>query len=389
MAGALLILSWTLLQHAGRDRLWAVLGKLGPLVLFSCWALLSTAWSSLPMISLNQSASLLALVVLAISIATFCRGPQDTSTIVRRLSWGLLALSSCLLLLRFAMPDVGSMTRDAGGVLHATYSASTAALGLLLVVAGVLLYDWRWSRRLLIPALAVHTPVLLLSANRMSFVMLLLALAVMLAAPRRRRFIPLAVLIGSLVATVYLSLDPGHVLLERGADSVGAYASRGQTGLELSALSGREEMWRAIWKSYQQSPWIGHGYFVSSKSGQLLVWYEWGNWTAHNALLQVLVTTGAIGATLLLLGFVRLAWSVWRSYRQGDVSGQHPALLAVAAVWFAGWSCLNESFAGPLQPECVVFFTLVGLAAASGNSRSEPRNPKQTHNPKWECPTPR
>jgi O-antigen ligase len=121
-------------------------------------------------------------------------------------------------------------------------------------------------------------------------------------------------------------------------------------------------MWTVIWNSYLHSPWVGHGYFVSSASGQLKVWYTWTNWTAHNFWLQVLVGTGIIGAGLM-------AWSlgsyVLQLLRAGFIHrgyGRMACLAGTVLLWQCGWGLTNESFAGPLQGESIAFFTVLGLA---------------------------
>ena len=43
------------------------------------------------------------------------------------------------------------------------------------------------------------------------------------------------------------------------------------------------------------------------------------------------------------------------------------AILALTVVWYFGWSLLNESFMGPVQPESVVFFCVLGMAVGRCN----------------------
>jgi len=119
-----------------------------------------------------------------------------------------------------------------------------------------------------------------------------------------------------------------------------------------------------MWGSYRQSPWIGHGYFVSSASGEIYVWYEWANWTAHNVTLQTLVTTGLVGTVLLACGVgfpsFRLLRSRWADPHTGNVF----RLVLIVGAWFIVWGLFNASFLGPIEPESVVFFATLGLAAA-------------------------
>jgi O-antigen ligase len=120
-------------------------------------------------------------------------------------------------------------------------------------------------------------------------------------------------------------------------------------------------MWTAVFNSYRESPWIGHGYFVSSQTGELYVWGESTNWTAHNMWLQALVSTGLIGTLLLAWG---LGWP-WLQTATGACRGRIPARLALFAAaiacWYLGWGLSNASILGPLQPESVLFFVILGI----------------------------
>lgn len=333
-----------------------------PLLLFVGWALLSCTWSARSGDSLPQVINLLVLCLLSIGFANLCRTTEDVERLVRHLCSALLAISVMLLVLRFGLPSMQVMQRSGSGLFHATNTAATASLGLVLLTAAWALWNPAWARQLLIPAVPVHLAVLWLSANRLSMA-ITIVLAGLLALRYANRFLlVLGIFVSCGLGTVYLALDPGFGLVSSVGESVGSYASRGQSAEELSAFSGREEMWDAIWTSFLQSPWIGHGYFVSSATGSIEVWYEDGNWTAHNTTLQVLVSTGVVGLCLLLAGLlIPVAFVLRRTLRNAESAGL-PTLLLTLMTWFAAWGLMNESFMGPLQPESVVFFSVLGMA---------------------------
>jgi O-antigen ligase len=172
----------------------------------------------------------------------------------------------------------------------------------------------------------------------------------------------------------YLCIDPGLRFSDTVLDKFEQFTSQGQTQSQLGNFSGRNEMWEKIWDSYLQSPLIGHGYFVSSATGRLLVWDEWGNWTAHNLWLQCLVTLGVVGLLLFTIGIGCVAWPVLRKLGSRDRSQHRLALLlTLIGVWFLGWGTLNESVFGPLAPESVMFALTLGLGAALANQASSSR----------------
>ena len=112
---------------------------------------------------------------------------------------------------------------------------------------------------------------------------------------------------GCVAAAAYLPVDPGGRRAQHLVSQATDHVYRGQEG-NLTELSGRREMWEAVWTSYQQSPWIGHGYFVSSADGEIHVWGVWGNWTAHSIYLQILASTGMVGMVLFAAGSPTRRW---------------------------------------------------------------------------------
>ncbi|MEO2020059.1 MAG: O-antigen ligase family protein [Fuerstiella sp.] len=349
------------------------LSGLGVYVPFCCfvgWAILSTAWSPLKTISFSQAGSLLALCLLSCTFALVCRTHQDTAALMRALCTALLAISSVLLLLKVCVPPLAVMARNGTGLFHATNSACTAALGLILLIVSHVLWPSAWTRRLLLPAIPIHVLVLFLSANRLSVALTLLIVGILFV-----RHIPpfhalLVVFCGCVAGVLYLAVDPGFETVHASQNAMTSYASRGQTIDDLSAFSGREEMWEAMWQSFLNSPWIGHGYFVTSRTGEIEVWYQEGNWTAHNMLLQVLVSTGIVGITLFVGGISALIAVAFRRNAFRSETQGIPKLLFITVFWIFCWGLLNESIMGPVQPESVVFFSILGMAIGRGFAAS-------------------
>jgi O-antigen ligase len=110
---------------------------------------------------------------------------------------------------------------------------------------------------------------------------------------------------------------------------------------------------------------MGHGYFVTSKTGEIDIWDGPSNHTAHNVLLQVLVTTGAIGTVLFLWGLFQPLVIYGNSLPGVDRRWKLATFLGVLGIWYFGWGQLCASFMGPVRPESVVFFALLGLALGS------------------------
>jgi O-antigen ligase len=353
----LFVRSW----HPERSRV--VLKILAPAILFVAWGLLSVTWSPLKSVSLGQLSVWVVAVLLAANIGVLWRGPGDTSRLLGSVSGGLLFFCCFLIFLNYAAPQYGSLSRMGWGILHPTAAASLGGSGLVLLVAARLIWGWRWSRLQLLPGVVAYSWLLLLAQNRTSTVVTTIVVVGLFCLwSNRKLFLGLAVC-GCMAAAAMLLVDPGQRSTEQITGQVGEHLSRGQKG-RLTELSGRREMWDEIWRSHQKSPWIGHGYFVSSAEGQIYVWYTWGNWTAHNLWLQVLVGTGYVGLAFFIAGLAVPALCLSQNLTTPHT--RRMACFAAAMItWYLGWGCFNESISGPMAPEVIVFFVTLGLVTAT------------------------
>lgn len=375
---ALTLLGWTILRHFNNSRLSAVVRCLLPLGLFAAWAVLSTLWSPLRAVSLGQASGLVVLLMLSVVLAMLHSGPRSTSTVLCSLSAGLMLLSSILLFAYLLFPGTEVLGRDGSGLFHSTNAGGMASVALLVLIAARLLWNWRWTRVLLIPGIALHSAVLVLAASRFPAFLAVLSVAVLYFLFANRTLVWGTVVAGSVALGMYLAVDTNLELAENTIlKPIAAFSQQSQSKAEMRELSGRSEMWQAMWNSHQQSPWIGHGYFVTSETGELEVWYEWENWTAHNLILQVLVTTGLVGLVLLTCGFLNPAWLVIRRIAGGRGDRKMAYFLLAVGCWYFLRGLLTTSFMGPVQPESVVFFTALGVGVGSllFAKTSESQNP--------------
>lgn len=341
-----------------------------PLLLFGCWAVLSVVWSPLKVVSIGQVIGLWAVLLLALVIGLLCEKEQAISRILFHLVLSLLVISTILVVVdRFVSRDMSGLDRSAFvgadnegdyGLYHPTAAGSTGSLGFILLIAARFLWKWRWTKILFIPGILIFGVLVLLAASRTAAFLTValggLAIPILLSTRQRGWLLLGAGVLGCL----YLGVDPEMRLLEDGYDEVQSYVRRGESAEMLKSLTGRTDMWDAMWKSYWGSPIVGYGYFVSSRTGELDVWTGPSNWTAHNMLLQVLVSTGAVGLTLFCTGLAYLAWCIVGALIRNREESLG-FLLGMVWLWYAGWGSLSEAFMGPLRPETVVFFATLGL----------------------------
>lgn len=346
-----------------------------PFVAFFGWAILSSAWSARPSVSMGQSISLGTLILVAISFSLYCRDMESVSRVLKHVTGSVILLCGVALFCYFAMPQIRALERyQIDGMLHATNAAATATLGLMLLACCFLIWNWRWAGVLLVPGIAVCSLVLLLALNRWAPLVTTPLLFVAFVCFSRRTLFYGTILAASAIGAIYLVADPGMLAVDTAVAATSETATRGQSFKEISALSGREILWDMMWESFDESPWIGHGYFVTSATGTMKVWNSENNMTAHNFLLQILVTSGIVGIVLFALAMLCPMIRIWFDLVQMRGSTSYAAFCGILGCWYVGWGVMNSSIAGPTQPESVIFFTLlgmgVGLVAAHRNEEA-------------------
>jgi len=387
--GAFCVFCFMLVRNWQPKKSGAVLKLLAPLALFVAWGVLSVLWSPLRGVSLGQVSGLVVLLLMAANIAMMWEGPPDTCRMLGGLSCALFSISCLLVFLHYAFPEYGSLSRAGWGVVHPTGAGSIAGMGLVLLVASRLLWGWKWSRWLLVPGVVTHVWLLCLANNRTSEVLAAGLVAGLFCLFADRGLLFSLVVAGCVAAAAYLGADPGQRLAEHHVSEVVDHLNRGQKG-DISEFSGRSEMWEAVWNSHQQSPWIGHGYFVSSADGEIRVWGVWGNWTAHNMYLQILVSTGMVGMVLFAAGVAYPAVSLLCSTTTPHAR-RLTRFAAAIGIWYLVWGVFNTTIVGPLESGSVVFFAVLGLVvgatvSAAVRGRSMRTSQLSSSNPWYSAP---
>jgi O-antigen ligase len=338
-----------------------------PWGLYIGWAIVSAFWSPLKAVSLGQAFGLMVQVMLAYVLALRCADLEGASKILYHLSMALMAYNAATLTVFSISPELSGLTRVIlgeahWGMYHPTAVGAAASLGIVILLGARLLWGWRWTRTWLAPAVLIHAVPLWLAANRMAILLGAVTAMLFLFLFSRRLFASGVVAAVCIAAVGYITFDPGLEMIDRMFGAASTYAMRGETSEHLRTVTGRTELWEMIWEEVRKSPLVGHGYFVTSEIGELDVWDAPSNKTAHNLFLQVLVSTGAIGTALFIWALIQPLANCCKSLRFDPSNRKLAAFLGLLGIWYFLWGFLNEAFMGPVQPEAVVFFTLLGLA---------------------------
>jgi O-antigen ligase len=249
------------------------------------------------------------------------------------------------------------------GLVHPTSAGATGSLGVVSLVAARVLWGWPWTRVLLVPGVIASGTLLVFAHSRTGDAMTVAILSLLLVRYTGTRVVAGSVLAVSVCAALLLVVDPGLTTVDDADREFTQYIRRGESDEQMESLNGRGALWDAIWAEYEHSPLLGHGYFMTSRSGILDVWSGPDLRTAHNFCLQVLASTGIVGIALFLWGLARPVVAVARSLT-GAEAPRVRAFLFLVALWYLGWGQMCESFMGPVQPESVTFYCLFGLAVA-------------------------
>lgn len=372
--GAASVLAVGLMGVDARDARRSAARALLPMGAFAGWCALSALWSPLPSTSAGQAFGLATLILLSAGVAVAWRDERDTSVLLLHASMLLLVVSGALLAVHAARPDFSGLERDpAGGLYHPTNAGLTASVGIVLAVCARLLWDWRWPRFLLPVALATHIP-LLVVANSRTAVALAAVVSVAAAACRwRGRTAAAALLALSVTGVLYPIADPGFDSASRLAGRVETFLRREQSNEDLRSFTGRTELWPVVWEAYLEAPLRGHGYSVTSADAQLEIWDGSVNRSAHNLVLQVLVSTGVIGLALFAVALAWIGRSVAPLWARNGPR-RLAWLVALLAMWYAGAAVLEESFLGQVAPQSVLFFLVLGIALGSARATRAERS---------------
>ncbi len=359
--GGLIFLMAVNLMMVRQMRIRVVVFYMSGFIAFFGWSVVTMTWSALPAVSGGQLISLAGLMLLGATIARAVESNHGARLVLSLLSL-LLATRALVMVLLYTAIGAESVSREHDSFFHSTDAAETASIGIVVLAISMMGFPNWLTRVIFYPGMIIFAALFMIAQNRLTLIITPpIFLLIFLMNGNRRGLVKLAFLTSLIVPLIMLA-DPGLEMFAKLVGSTEEYAMRSGDDDTLSTFSGRTELWEAIWQEYVKSPIGGLGYFVTSSTGELDVWFVPLNYTAHNQMFQVLATTGVVGLILFLLGLAFPFQLVVSKILQNDSEGRAARSVAVIFLWMALWGLLNSSFSGPLSTSSITFWIIVGLA---------------------------
>ncbi|MQY51033.1 hypothetical protein GH865_07070 [Rhodocyclus tenuis] len=347
---------------------------------YTLYAFASAFYSKAMLLGVGSGCALLALSTFAGVI-----GSWDRATLTRM--WGGIFLACVVmgmlsLTLYFVAPQMAiDIVAGPNRLRGATGSGNS--LGPIMSI-GILLGIYHWSdatkakRFVLAITLVLLAAALLMSQSRASIFGLIAGILVVAALGNVLVSI-VALLLGSVA--IWSLYQPGVV--DSLLSELAALISRTGRVTEITSFTGRSDIWAAVTHKWLESPWIGFG--LGSPRIVIPEAYadRWGNTheSAHNWLLESLISFGIVGTTLLLLFLVALGWRLWRlkkpdasSASGGTPSTDWPMVLFMRRcfVFCLVSGLMEKAFAGMPSPSLIALSCLAGSCTALAHRKSRP-----------------
>jgi O-antigen ligase len=219
--------------------------------------------------------------------------------------------------------------------------SSAYFMSMTVLITYEILHSMRYKRVALIALAVANVVILLGTANRGSFLVLIVSLLGFLYLFREQLGAGRAIKI--LIASV--------VILAATGTFVATYTQFGNMFSRLESVADfegglpdtRQQVWPRAWSAITEKPWVGHGPMIWAPRGlersgqtvhpdQLVMEYP------HNLYLHLLVTLGVLGTACMLLFLFGVTWRICRGATKGGFAPSYDAgLVLVGALMAVGF----------------------------------------------------
>ena len=353
---ALTIFGHMILRTHTQPRVTAILLRCTPLIVFGLWTLATCLWSPIKTISIGHASETVMLSMLAIAVGIVYRGERDLEYLLRNL---VLMVSGVMLIIFLFNWDVIGTGQRPTNYMQPNNTAGIASIGLLTLLLSRFFWNWTWTRKLMWPCGLLCGFMVFVAQSRSCLIVTAL-IAVPLLWKMQKRALVVA---GAAAIGIIAALLPYSQWISKLPDAVSSYVMRGQKVEDAYTVSGRTEVWDIAIKSFRESPLFGHGYYSMTNTGKMYVWGAERWQTAHNVYLHVLTGTGLIGFFLLLWALFYVLQPMIGYARRRGPERRVAIFVLLLAGWYLALGCFELSFTGPVDPEVVLFFMILGISA--------------------------
>ncbi len=337
--------------------------KRGPLFFYCCFillAFLSASYSPQPYLTLFRSGQLAIAVLLLVSLNL--QAEDFFLFIITFVILNLMFMGLGILLQggpqtwypspmnNFMYYDAapGSPFRLATAYGHPFTIGVVAAAGAAGILARIVkgnagLYHWM--------GFIMLAGATLLTVTRTAIAGMFLGILVVLAL--KRKILPLLI-IGAAFSLLFLS--------ESFRAELSNYIYRGQTVLQLKAMTGRDLIFNEVLQRATESPLIGEGFSAARKEMLLARQFGIKITHAHNLLLEAFLALGAIGTMAIVITLLALIRSLIQSLRYLDNAHSHGLEVTAAAIPLLVSCFTGVGYAGSISAVVIIFIMVMVLA---------------------------
>jgi O-antigen ligase len=318
------------------------------LSLFAVVCLISAPFSPTPMYSLAWAFKLFLLAILLLLCSATMDDLDDIEAFVWANFWGFVIITVVPVALAFADP---STAFGEDGRLLASANGLSLRAGTLVLLA--LTLNSLRKRTWLLGFAFLGATVMIMSGGKAGIAAGIASVTLFYVLQKR-----VAAGFGWLLGVLALG---GIILL---ATPLGTHFITYQKQGQFSTITGRTDLWKAVWPEIMQHPIVGHGYLASRFLSEEVegTFAQAGH--THNGFIEALYNNG-LGGLLILVGihFV-IVKNLWQALK--DASNRNAHLLAVGSsaiyVNLLINGLFNATFGGRASTP---FMLLLGLVVVS------------------------
>ena len=343
------------------------------LAAFLLFALTSAMWSDFPFIAFKRWFRDLGNYLIIVVILSDTDPLEALRTVLRRLCFLLVPLS--ILLIRYFL-DIGRQYEAwSGKIMYVGATTGKNMLGVVCLISGLFFFwdtvsrwpdrkGYRTKRIIIVNLLLLGMTLWLLNLSNSATSKICLTLGCLVVAVARLRSIKRNPGILKTLIPVALCV---YMILQFGFGINGEIASMvGRNG----NLTGRTDLWKILLDMHT-NPLLGTGYESFWLGPRLaVVWEKFGSYginEAHNGYLEVYLSLGLIGLSLLCLFLIASYRSVSRALSSGSTTASLSLALWTVTVFY---NVTEAAF--KIHPMWLVF--LLGVISVPGHAKEQPQN---------------